>query len=188
VSVPTARRSQARDRLLLTASEIFYREGIHDIGVDHILARADVTRSTFYRHFPSKEDLVLAYVEAADAAVRSAVAQVQTSRPGPAELIRSLTGAHISQICAPGFRGCLFINAAAEYPDPDSPVRRAVLAHREWLRSTVEDALRQAGQDRPEAGGHRFMMLRDGAMVAGYLDDPVAAQETLREGVEALLE
>src|SRR4051812_11017878 len=75
--MPTSsgRISVARERLLQTASEIFYREGIHDIGVDRILEQAEVTRSTFYRHFPGKEDLVLAYIQATDTAVRAAAHQ-----------------------------------------------------------------------------------------------------------------
>jgi AcrR family transcriptional regulator len=185
MSTITGRPSEARTRLLLTASEIFYTEGIHDIGVDRILDRAAVTRSTFYRHFPSKEALVLAYIQGTDAAVREALELVGPLEPHA--LLRTLTGLMSTQICRPGFRGCAFINAAAEYPDPTSPVHRAVLEHRAWLSDTVTDALRQAGHSSPDRAARHFMMLRDGAMVAGYLHDPAQARETLEEGVEALL-
>ncbi len=85
------------------------------------------------------------------------------------------------------FRGCAFINAAAEYPDPASPVRRAVLAHREWLESTLTEAFRRAGHPAPAEAGRRWTVLRDGATVAGYLDDPGAARATLTAGVRDLL-
>jgi AcrR family transcriptional regulator len=183
----TGRTSQARTRLLRTASEIFYAEGIHDIGVDRILDQAAVTRSTFYRHFPSKEDLVLAYIQATDLAVRETLEQVGGSDLEPRALLRTLSGLMGDQICRPGFRGCAFINAAAEYPDPASPVHRAVLEHRAWLSGTVADALRRAGHADPDRATRHFMMLRDGAMVAGYLHDPQQARETLELGVEGLL-
>ena len=179
--------SEARTRLLRTASEIFYAEGIHDIGVDRILEQATVTRSTFYRHFPSKEELVLAYVQSMDAAVREALRQASDPATGPRDLLRTLTDLMGTEICRPGFRGCAFINAAAEYPNPDSPVHRAVLEHRAWLRLTVADALGQAGHPEPERAARHFIMLRDGAMIAGYLNDPAQARQTLQEGVEALL-
>jgi hypothetical protein len=101
--------------------------------------------------------------------------------------LRRLTEAIGDQLCLPGFRGCAFINAAAEYPDPASPVRRAVLAHREWLESTVTEAFRRAGHPAPAEAGRRWTVLRDGAMVAGYLDDPGAARATLTAGVRDLL-
>jgi AcrR family transcriptional regulator len=185
---PTAgRTSQARTRLLRTASEIFYTEGIHDIGVDRILDQAAVTRSTFYRHFPSKEDLVLAYIQATDAAVRETLEQADALELEPREVLRTLAGLMADQICRPGFRGCAFINAAAEYPDPASPVHRAVLEHRAWLSGTVAEAMRRAGHADPDRATRHFMMLRDGAMVAGYLHDPQLARETLELGVEDLL-
>jgi AcrR family transcriptional regulator len=185
--VITGRPSEARERLLRTASAIFYAEGIHNIGVDQILAAAAVTRSTFYRHFPSKESLVVAYIQAADAGLRKAVLAADDGHREPEELLRGLTESMGTVICQPGFRGCLFINAAAEYPDPASPVHRAVLDHREWLRSTVVDLLQRTGHAEPDQAARHFMMLRDGAMVGGYLSDPDQARQTLQRGVDVLL-
>ncbi len=183
----TGRASEPRERLLRTASAIFYAEGIHDVGVDQVLQLAGVTRSTFYRHFPSKEDLVVAYIRATDDEIRGALAAADSAALSPVELIRRLAWGLGATICRPGFRGCAFINAAAEYPDRTSPVHRAVLDHREWLRSTVADALRRSGNPEPEAAAQHFMMLRDGAMVAGYLGDPEQARQTLERGVDFLL-
>src|SRR3954471_20333533 len=76
------RPSEARQRLLTTATRIFYGEGIHSVGVDRIIADAKVTRATFYRHFPGKEDLVLAYLQSADQAIRNQV-EPATHLPAP---------------------------------------------------------------------------------------------------------
>jgi hypothetical protein len=72
--------------------------------------------------------------------------------------------------CSPGFRGCAFINAAAEYPDPDSPIRKVVDAHRDWYKATFESLVAPLGPADPAAVADDLMLLRDGAMVAGYLD------------------
>ena len=181
------RPSAARDRLLSTAATVFYGEGIHGVGVDRLVTEAGVTRATFYRHFPGKDDLVVAYLEAVDAAVRVRVGEVPQTPDAAADLVRAIAGGIGDELCARGFRGCPFINAAAEFPDPASPVHRAVVAHRSWLAGTVTRALRTAGHPDPDEGSRRFAMLRDGAMVAGYLADPEAARATLLAAVEDLL-
>jgi AcrR family transcriptional regulator len=181
------RTSAARDRLLRTASEIFYAEGIHGVGVDRIVSEAGITRATFYRHFPSKDALVVAYLQAMDTAVRGRVGDVPETPGAAADLLRTIAGELGERMCSSGFRGCPFINAAAEFADPHSPVHRAVVAHRTWLATTVATAFAAAGHHHPEDAAGRFMMLRDGAMVAGYLGDPATARATLRAGVQDLL-
>lgn len=179
--------SAARERLLRTASDLFYAEGVRGVGVDRVIAEAAVTRATFYRHFAGKEALVVAYLESADGAVRALAGDVPDDATAAGRWLADVTLRIADEVCRPGFRGCPFINAAAEFPDPASPVRRAVHAHRDWLRATATRALRAAGHPDPDEGGRRWMALRDGAMVGGYLDDADAARVTLREGVEDLV-
>ncbi|MEU2347847.1 TetR/AcrR family transcriptional regulator [Modestobacter sp. NPDC049651] len=181
------RTSEARERLLRTASALFYAEGLRGVGVDRVIAEASVTRATFYRHFPGKEDLVVAYLEGVDRAVRERVGEVPADAEGAAAWLRGLTAALGEQLCGAGFRGCAFINAAAENPDPDSAVRRAVRAHREWLETAVRAAFAAVGHPDPADAARRWLVLRDGAMVAGYLADPVQAQAALDAGVRELL-
>ncbi|GAB3168758.1 TetR/AcrR family transcriptional regulator [Myceligenerans halotolerans] len=183
-----ARPSAARDRLLRTASELFYADGVRGVGVERVVAEASVTRATFYRHFAGKEALVVAYIEATDAAIRAHAGEPPSDSPeSAATWLSAVTDLVGETLCAPGFRGCAFINAAAEYPDPDSPVRRAVQAHRGWLLGAVTEALRGAGHPEPAGAGRRWMAMRDGAMVAGYLGDPAEARATLRAGVRDLI-
>ncbi|RBY88787.1 TetR family transcriptional regulator [Blastococcus sp. TF02A-26] len=182
-----ARPSAARERLLRTAAELFYAEGLHTVGVDRIVGAAGITRATFYRHFPGKEDLVVAYLRGVDEAVREYVGGPPADAETAVAQLRRLTEAIGTEMCRPGFRGCPFINAAAEHPDPADPVHRAVATHRAWLTETVTRAYRTAGHADPEEAARRFVMLRDGAMVAGYLGDPAAARATLTAGAEDLL-
>ena len=187
-SMTTAvRTSEARDRLLRTASALFYAEGLRGVGVDRVVAEASVTRATFYRHFPAKEDLVVAYLHGVDRSVRERAGEVPADPAGAVGWLRGLTGVLGDQLCGAGFRGCAFINAAAEYPDPASPVREAVRVHREWLVDAVRTAFAVTGHPEPAVAARRWLVLRDGAMVSGYLADPAPALAALDAGLRDLL-
>lgn len=179
--------SEARSRLLGTASRLFYAEGLHAVGIDRIVAEARVTRATLYRHFPSKDDLVVAYLTAADQAIREQVEAARGAGLSAPDVVRAVAKGIADGIRSPGFRGCAFLNAAAEYPDPAHPVHQAVLAHREWFLDTVTDLLARTGETAPEPAARHFVMLRDGAMAAGCLSDPEPICETFRLGVEGIL-
>ena len=183
-----ARPSEARVRLLGTAARIFYAEGIHAVGVDRIIAEAKVTRATFYRHFPGKEDLVLAYLQAADQAIRGQIETAVAAGQPPADTLRAVAARIAEGIGSPGFRGCAFLNAVAEYPDPGHPVHRAVLAHREWFLETVHTLLAGVNETSAEPAARHFVMLRDGAMAAGCLFDPALICDTFLRGVDGLVE
>lgn len=162
--------SEARERLLRAASELFYREGIHSVGVDRILAEAGVTRATFYRHFPSKEDLVEAYLGVEDAQIRATFAAAEASGAEPRQLVDLVIAGLAEDVARHHTRGCPFINAAAEYPDADSPVRHAVGTHRAWFRAELEAVLDAAGVADAAGAAAQLVLLRDAAMVGGYLD------------------
>jgi AcrR family transcriptional regulator len=190
-SVPSdPTRSEARERLLATAGQLFYGEGIRAVGVDRLVSEARVTRATFYRHFPSKEDLVLAYLRAADVRVRDAVRAATTDAPSAADALRRIADSIGDDLGRPEFRGCAFLRAAAEFPDPADPVHREVGAHRAWFVGALRDLFVQVYEDdgeRPERAARHFLMLRDGAMSAASIDDAEDVGETFRRGVEGLI-
>lgn len=179
------RRSEARERLLSTASNLFYTEGINTVGVDRIVSAADTTLATFYRHFPSKQDLVVAYLQSVhDTLVERAE---ESADAKGADLIAKIGGEVVAEVGREGFRGCAFINAASEFEDPESPVRQVVAEHRSWYLERLRCAFVDAGHRRPGNAARHFLMLRDGAVTAGYLDSSTAAQRTFKRGVEGLL-
>ncbi|BCL33206.1 TetR/AcrR family transcriptional regulator [Streptomyces aurantiacus] len=180
--------SEARAQLLNTATRIFYAEGIHSVGIDRIVAEAQGTRATLYRHFASKEDLVLAYLDLADRGIRGQVAAAQASSQSAPDQVRAVAKSITEGIRSPGFRGCAFLNAAAEYPDATRPIHQAVLAHRQWFLNTVTDLLAQTADTPADTAGRHFVMLRDGAMAAGCLFDPDLISETFLHGVEGILQ
>ncbi|RKN39270.1 TetR/AcrR family transcriptional regulator [Streptomyces hoynatensis] len=184
----TGRRvSEARERLLRTAGQLFYAEGIHAVGVDRLVAESKVTNATFYRHFRSKEDLTVAYIESVDHAIRTQVGSLTATDAPADDILRGIGASLAEQIRSPGYRGCAFLNAAAEYPAPDHPVHRAVVQHREWYLQTVTGLFAKITETSAAYAGRHFVMLRDGAMSAGYLGDPVQAGETLLRGIDGLL-
>ncbi|MEU8327882.1 TetR/AcrR family transcriptional regulator [Micromonospora sp. NPDC048839] len=186
-TAPGARPSEARRRLLTTATRIFYSEGIHSVGVDRIIAEAKVTRATFYRHFPSKDDLILAYLREVHEMDRGAVDTVITTNSRPVAPLLAIADSIAESIQSPGFRGCAFLNAAAEYPDTEHPVRQEIIAHRQWFLDTLTTLMAQVQEETAESAARHFVMLRDGAMAAGCLFDPAKVSETFLRGVEGLL-
>ncbi|MFD5899693.1 TetR/AcrR family transcriptional regulator [Streptomyces sp. NPDC060366] len=184
---PGRRVSEARQRLLKTAGQLFYAEGIHTVGVDRLVAESKVTNATFYRHFRSKDDLAVAYIGSVDQAIRAQIDSLTAADVPTDGILRGIGASLVEQIRSPGYRGCAFLNAAAEFPDPDHPVHRAVVQHREWFLRTITGLFAKITDKSADHAGRHFVMLRDGAMSAGYLGDPVLAGETLQRGIEGLL-
>lgn len=182
------RPSEARLRLLTTATRIFYAEGIHSVGVDRIIAEAKVTRATFYRHFPSKDDLILAYLREVHQMDRRRVDAAATgAHSSPVDPLLAIADAIAQGIQSPGFRGCAFLNAAAEYPDAEHPVHKEIIAHRQWFLDTLTRLMAQVHEETAEPAARHFVMLRDGAMAAGCLFEPALVADTFLRGVEGLL-
>ena len=174
----TRKRSEARERLLETASGIFYRDGIHSVGVDRVIAEAGVTRATFYRHFPGKEDLVLAYLQSEDEALRSKFAEASGLGLDGEQWLEVIIESIADDVSRNHTRGCPFINASAEYPDAQSPVRLTVTSHRAWFREQVRAAHEAAHRADAEEAAGALVLLRDAALVGGYLDGPDTMRDT----------
>ncbi|GAA2024384.1 TetR/AcrR family transcriptional regulator [Catenulispora yoronensis] len=169
--------SSARDRVLGTATRLFYAEGIHTVGVDRVIADASVAKATFYHHFKSKEDLVLAYLATEYERQRGVLDAV----PGTGLDRLAAILAKLADLSAgPGFRGCPFLNAAAEYPDADTPVRHLVDDYRAWYRTLMRGLLVEADRPDPDPKADLLLLVRDGITVAGGLGDQAAVQAGVR--------
>ncbi|MBB3665322.1 AcrR family transcriptional regulator [Prauserella sediminis] len=173
-----------RDRILDAADELFYTDGIRTVSADRIIAAASVSKVTFYRYFPTKDDLVVAYLELRASVEREAIEAIRTRHAGdPQGMLTALAQELAVVSCAPGFRGCPYINAAAEYSDPEHVVRRTVTTHRAWFAGVLQEQLDALGVTDP-AVTDQLMMLRDGAMVHGDLggSDGTRARTLLAAG------
>lgn len=137
-----------RQRLVETAGRLFYAQGYQATGVNQIIDEADVCKASFYNHFPTKEDLLVAWLERihneATARVRSLLAQPLSGRDLVAEIFRF----HEEQLSASAFRGCPFMNCLAEMPVADGRVRQVMHWHTSTMRQILEEIVGRATRDR----------------------------------------
>ncbi|MEV0952341.1 TetR/AcrR family transcriptional regulator [Promicromonospora sp. NPDC050249] len=177
-----------RERLIEAANELFYAQGLRAVSVDKVIERAGTTKVTFYRHFQSKDDLIVAYLESRAELERNGVDAAIAHGAGDVDVSLGLMADHTgAAACSPGFRGCPFINAAAEYPDPESAVRKLVDAHRDWWTSAFERLVAPLGLADPTAIADDLMLLRDGIMVAGYLGEPTKVAASFLRSCQAVI-
>jgi AcrR family transcriptional regulator len=162
--------ASVRERLLDTAADLFYREGIRAVGVDLVVARTGVAKTSLYRHFHSKDGLVAAVLERDNRRYWiqwDRIAHRWARRAG-AELAAQMQwiARHIGR---PEFRGCAFLNAATEFPDPGHPARQVALRHKAELRRRLGALALGLGAPRPDQLADQLVLLIDGAYVNGQL-------------------
>ena len=174
-------------RVLEVASDLFYRRGIHAVGVDTIAAESGVTKRTLYDRFGSKDALVTAYLAARDRRWRAAVlARLDAAGQDPVARVLAPFDV-LSEWLAPGSRGCAFVNAFAELPDPDHPARRLVVAEKIWLRDLFRSLLRDAEVGDPDTLAAQLLSLHEGASVSYSIVDDTAAATRARSAADILL-
>ncbi|MBF4604616.1 MULTISPECIES: TetR/AcrR family transcriptional regulator [Curtobacterium] len=184
---PTPRSGGAKVRILETATRLFYEEGIHSVGVDRLISEASVTKATFYKHYGSKDNLILAYIRTQHERVQERLEQLVTDAGSSAAAVRAWVAALADEVNDPDFRGCAFLNAAAEYHDPRDPVREVVATHRDWYTDRLATLLQESGHQLPGDGADELMLARDGAMAGAYAGDAIAATAALGRVVDRVL-
>ena len=177
----------AKLRVIETANDLFYEDGIRAVGVDRLISASRVTKATFYKHFGSKDRLIVAYVENRHRRDVERLIAIVEDAHDPADALRALQIETVRAIEDPGFRGCAYINAASEFSDPLHPVRVAVVDHREWYLGMLEDLLRRLGHPLAGEAADDLMLARDGAMSGGYVSDPVAATTALARAFDRVI-
>jgi AcrR family transcriptional regulator len=176
----------AKLRVLVTADRLFYDEGIRTVGVDRLIAESSVTKATFYKHFGAKDNLVLDYITRRHTAAEEHLARIVAASDTSLVALRAIVQAVIDDIQSPGFRGCPFINAAAEFADAANPVRVVVVQHRDWYTEALVGLFREAGHPLSGDAADEFLLARDGAMVGGYAGDAIAATAALSRVADRL--
>ena len=175
---PAARTpaGQAREKILATAFRLFYAQGLRAAGIDTIIAESGVAKATFYKYFPAKDDLILAYLEKVDGVWTGQLhAAAEAAGPDPAARLVGLFDALTSACRRDGYRGCAFINAAAESAS-GTRVHERTVAHKEHIRAWIRDLAVQAGAPDPDQLARSLTLVLDGGLASGVLDaDPAAA-------------
>ena len=169
-----------------TAAALFYAEGIHAVGIDRIIGQAGVAKATFYHHFPSKDELVRTYVAEQDRLGRAAVQELPDQ--APRETVLAIFDGIRSLASEPGYRGCPYINAAAEHPAAAGSVRKAIDEHRRWSRDTIRELLIADSQPDPDRTTDILIALYDGLLVSSHLDDLTDLADLTRDAVNRILD
>jgi AcrR family transcriptional regulator len=156
-----------RQKILETAGDLFFRQGYRAVGVDTIVRESGVAKMTLYRHFPSKDDLIVAYLEQVNQTFWGwfdAAVQPQAGRPR--EQMVAFFAALEKLVKSPQCHGCAFMMAASEFPEPDSAGHKVALAHKSAVRDRLQELALAAGARQPERLANQLVLLMDGAFAA----------------------
>jgi AcrR family transcriptional regulator len=178
----------ARDRILDTAFRLFYAHGPRGVGIDTVIAEAEVAKATLYKHFPRKDDLVLAYLDKVDQTWFGQLrAAARAAGNDPREQMVGMYDALVSACRRDGYHGCAFINTAAE-SDTGSAVHARTVEHKTVVRAWVTDLARRAGAADPDQLARQLTLLLDGGLAAGVLDADPAAPAAAKAAAGALVD
>ncbi len=184
---PGVRPPPARDRLLQAAADLFYSDG-YGVSVDSIAERAGVAKPTVYAHFASKEALIAAVLEsAADQWFDELDAEIAHRAGSPVSQLMAPFDLLVEDLPDPAYRGCVFVDSAAAFPDPAHPAHQVLAAHHERMLERFECLAGAAGASRPEVVARQLLLLYDGIKVRGLVDVSGAIADDAREAARTLV-
>jgi AcrR family transcriptional regulator len=183
------RHAEVRTRILATACTLFYQRGVRAVGVDLVVEKAGVAKTSLYRHFGTKDDLIAAFLEREDADFWGTWDRVagRHVNDAAAELDAHL-GWIGERIERPNYRGCPQINVAAEFPEVDHPARKVAAAHKRQMRDRLKGIAERLGVARPDELAGQLSLLINGAFVSSQIFEPGEATPLLRRAAHALIE
>jgi AcrR family transcriptional regulator len=182
------KRKTARQRILETASEMFYREGIRAVGIDAIIAHCGVAKMSLYRNFPSKDALVAAWLEDRNIFFWQRWSKAEGSRAGePRAQLEAVLDLIAATASNPKWRGCPFLNTTTEFPEADHPARQVILSHKSAVRQRLRALAEAAGARDPDLLGQQLQLLIDGAYAIGQSLGPDGPAGTVASAGRALI-
>ena len=181
--------AEVRTRILETACALFYQYGVRAVGVDLVVEKAGVAKTSLYRHFRTKDDLIAAFLQREDEdfwGTWDRVAAQYTDDPA-AELDAHL-GWIGERVGRPNYRGCPQINVAAEFPEIDHPARKVAATHKRQMRQRLKKIAEQLGVARSGELAGQLSLLINGAFVSSQIFEPGEATPLLRRTAQALIQ
>lgn len=169
-------RPNKRDELVRKALEVFYANGFHATGMDKLVAETGISKTSMYKHFRTKEDIILAVLRLRDENFRNWLyRRVEALADTPKEQLLAIYDALEEWFTLPGFRGCMFIKASAEFQELDHPIHVQSAEHKRLLTEHYIGVARAAGLPNPENLTRQLMILKEGAIimaVMGHSENP----------------
>lgn len=181
-------RLNKRDQLLETAWRLFYRDGYHATGIDRILADAGVAKMTLYKHFRSKEELILAVLEKRSDQFRDSLSRfLRAKKRAPERQLLAVFDWLIAWVSGKEFRGCFFQKAMAEYQDLQDPIHQAALAHKTAFHGEIRRLAMETGLGNSKALADQLTLLMEGAIVYAHATGSAMPAVQAREAAWSLI-
>jgi AcrR family transcriptional regulator len=158
-----------KDKVFQTAARLFYQHGYRAIGVDTIALESGIGKMTLYRHYPSKDDLIVAYLKDSNAVFWDNFERVTKDIPSPREKLLAFFQSLQDYVRTPACYGCPFLNVATEYPETDYPGHQVALEHKQSVRTRFRQLAKEAGARKPEALADQLFLLMDAAYMASRM-------------------
>jgi AcrR family transcriptional regulator len=181
--------AEVRTRILETACTLFYQRGVRAVGVDLVVQKAGVAKTSLYRHFGTKDDLIAAFLKREDEdfwGIWDRVAgQHVDDAAGELDAQLRWIGERVER---PNYRGCPQINVAAEFPEIDHPARTVATAHKREMRKRLRGIAERLGVARPDELAGQLSLLINGAFVSSQIFEPGEATPLLHRTAHALIE
>ena len=178
----------ARERILATASDLFYREGIRAIGVDTIVERSGVSKTSLYRQFESKDALITAVAAEQDRLFWVWWDRIEKQHAkDPRALLDALLSEIARRIGRPAYRGCPFLNLATEFPDDKHPGRVVARGNKEEMRARLVVILGKLGAGDPSRVATQIGLIINGAYVTGLMAEPAHLRRDIVDAAMKLL-
>ncbi len=176
-------------RVLATASRLFYAHGVRAVGVEWIVAESGVAKTSLYRHFHTKDDLVAAFLEREDSEFWSQWDEAVAHAGGdPMRELMALLDWIGRRVSRDGYRGCPQINVAAEFSDPNHPARKIRARHKAAMFARLRTLVERIGASHPDDAAHQVALLIDGAFTSDGRLMRIGATRILQSAARALLE
>jgi len=180
--------AEVRDRILRTASTLFYQRGVRAVGVDLVVEEAGVAKTSLYRHFRTKDDLIAAFLLGEDEDFWNHWNSVtERHKTDPAAELEAHLDWIAERVGRPNYRGCPQLNVAAEFPDSDHPARKVAKAHKQELRQRLKGIAERLRVKRPDELAGQLSLLINGAFVSSQVFSPGEARPLLQATAHALL-
>ena len=185
---PPKGEPSARERILATANELFYREGVRAIGVDTVVERSGVSKTSLYRLFESKDALIAAFAAERDRLNWEWWDRIAKQHADePRALLEALLSEIARRIGGPAYRGCPFLNLATEFPDDNHPGRIAARTNKEELRARLGTIIAKLGVGDPNRVASQMALLINGAYATGLVAKPADLRGDLIDAAMKLL-
>lgn len=182
--------ASTKDRLIHSAHDLFYARGFHAVGLDAILADVGVTKTTFYNHFTTKEDLVRAVLEWHDQWWKNEFRTMLRTIGGdqPRKQLLAVADALERVMCQSEFNGCFFVNVAVQFPQPHDPAHQAAVAHKRDMEEIIRELAGYAGAADPKAMAEEISLVMEGAYVTRQVTGNPATSQIARRLVESIVD